>query len=141
MVISLCEGVGFDDSSVEGNSNPDSTRSVAPFGANADEDLDLLEGDIKKLFVNGIFFIEFSERVQHILIKDMGTTIVLKLMGRNIRYSALQNKINSLWKPASPCQLMEIENGYFLAKFQSKSDSNKVLFKGHWIIYGQYLTV
>ncbi|MBA0812643.1 hypothetical protein Gohar_026590, partial [Gossypium harknessii] len=36
---------------------------------------------------------------------------------------------------------MDIENGYFLAKFQSKSDSDKVLFKGHWIIYGQYLTV
>ncbi|MBA0696046.1 hypothetical protein Goari_002633, partial [Gossypium aridum] len=32
------------------NSNPDSRRSVAPFGADADEDLDLLEGDIKKLF-------------------------------------------------------------------------------------------
>ncbi|MBA0731399.1 hypothetical protein Golax_020655, partial [Gossypium laxum] len=67
------------------NSNPDSRRSVAPFGADADEDLDLLEGDIKKLFVN--------------------------------------------------------EKGYFLAKFQSKSDSDKVLFKGHWIIYGQYLMV
>ncbi|MBA0840774.1 hypothetical protein Goarm_003324, partial [Gossypium armourianum] len=35
-----------------GNSNPDSRRSVAPFGADVDEDLDLLEGDIKKLFVN-----------------------------------------------------------------------------------------
>ncbi|KAK5793246.1 hypothetical protein PVK06_034386 [Gossypium arboreum] len=35
------------------NSNPDSRRPVAPFGVDADEDLDMLEGDIKKLFVNG----------------------------------------------------------------------------------------
>lgn len=68
-----------------GNSNPDSRRPVAPFGVDADEDLDMLEGDIKKLFVNGIFFFEFSERIQQILIKDMGTTVVLKLMGHNIR--------------------------------------------------------
>ncbi|PPS04243.1 hypothetical protein GOBAR_AA16421 [Gossypium barbadense] len=177
-VTSLCEGVGFDDSSVEGlitkkvrfkdkvegsdrdslvdqttipsvswkdllvgNSNPDSRRPVAPFGVDADEDLDMLEGDIKKLFVNGIFFFEFSERIQQILIKDMGTTVVLKLMGCNTRYSVLQNKINSLWKPALSFQLMDIESRYFLAKFQSKSDSDKVFFKGHWIIYGQYLTV
>ncbi|KAH1064493.1 hypothetical protein J1N35_029480 [Gossypium stocksii] len=67
-----------------GNSNPDSRRLVAPFGANADEDLDLLEGHIKKSLVNGIPSIEFSEKIQHILIKDMGTIVVLKLLGRQL---------------------------------------------------------
>ncbi|MBA0778274.1 hypothetical protein Gotri_006153, partial [Gossypium trilobum] len=37
--------------------------------------------------------------------------------------------------------LMDIENGYFLAKFQNKNDYKKVLSQRPWIIYGQYLTV
>ncbi|PPE00138.1 hypothetical protein GOBAR_DD02855 [Gossypium barbadense] len=34
-----------------------------------------------------------------------------------------------------------LENGYFLAKFQSADDYDKVLTQGPWIVYGQYLTV
>ncbi|KAA3473213.1 GroES-like zinc-binding alcohol dehydrogenase family protein [Gossypium australe] len=34
---------------------------------------------------------------------------------------------------------MDIENGYFLAKFQNIMDCEKVLSEGPWIIFGQYL--
>ncbi|MFQ6664988.1 hypothetical protein Gotur_031895, partial [Gossypium turneri] len=36
---------------------------------------------------------------------------------------------------------MDIENGYFLAKFHSTDDYDRVLSQRSWIIYGQYLTV
>ncbi|KAK5838667.1 hypothetical protein PVK06_007402 [Gossypium arboreum] len=36
---------------------------------------------------------------------------------------------------------MDIENGYFLAKFQSFDDYTKALAQGPWMVYGQYLTV
>ncbi|MBA0732943.1 hypothetical protein Gogos_017002, partial [Gossypium gossypioides] len=36
---------------------------------------------------------------------------------------------------------MDIENGYFLAKFQNVDDYDKVLTQGPWIVYGQYLTI
>ncbi|KAK5812307.1 hypothetical protein PVK06_027736 [Gossypium arboreum] len=55
---------------------------------------------------------------------------------RNIGYIALFNQISSLWRSSKSFNLMDIENGYFLAKFQSIEDYNKVL-----VIYGQYLTV
>ncbi|MBA0880923.1 hypothetical protein Goshw_001737 [Gossypium schwendimanii] len=37
--------------------------------------------------------------------------------------------------------MMDIENGYFLVKFQNKLDCEKALSEGHWIIFGQYLMV
>ncbi|KAK5792632.1 hypothetical protein PVK06_033747 [Gossypium arboreum] len=37
--------------------------------------------------------------------------------------------------------MMDIENGYFLVKFQNKLDCEKALFEGPWISFGQYLTV
>ncbi|MBA0845519.1 hypothetical protein Goarm_022752 [Gossypium armourianum] len=105
------------------------------------ENFDFLEGDVKKIMVNGIPAIEFSERIQQILFKDMETTVVLKLLGRNISYTALFNRISSLWRPTKPFHLMDIENGFFLAKLQCIKDYNKALSQGSWIIHGQYLIV
>ncbi|PPS17979.1 hypothetical protein GOBAR_AA02608 [Gossypium barbadense] len=36
---------------------------------------------------------------------------------------------------------MDIENGYYLAKFHNPVDFERVLSQGPWIAYGQYLTV
>ncbi|MBA0554540.1 hypothetical protein Golob_013637 [Gossypium lobatum] len=96
------------------------------------EDFDVLEGDIQKSIINGIPSIHFSNSIQQILIWDLDNNMILKLLGRNISYSILQNKIYNLWKPSSSFCLMDIEHGYFLAKFKSV---------GPWIIFGQYLTV
>ncbi|KAG8501637.1 hypothetical protein CXB51_004070 [Gossypium anomalum] len=107
----------------------------------SEEDIEILEGDIHRSIVNGIPAIDFSERIQHILFKEMERTVVLKLLGRNIGYGTLNNRIYSLWNPSKPFHLMDIKNRYFLAKFQSIDDYTKVLTQGPWLIYGQYLTV
>ncbi|MBA0795672.1 hypothetical protein Gohar_006516, partial [Gossypium harknessii] len=49
-------------------------------------------------------------------------TVVLKLLGHTIGYIALHNRIRNLWKPSKPFQLMDIENSYYLAKFQNIED-------------------
>lgn len=110
-------------------------------GLEEKEKFELLEGDILKSVINGTPSVEFSNRIHKILIRDMENTVVLKLLGHNIGYSVLQNKIYNLWKPSSLFQLMDIENVYFLAKFQNKIDCEKVLAEGHWVLFGQYLIV
>ncbi|KAA3488313.1 reverse transcriptase [Gossypium australe] len=105
------------------------------------EDLEFLEGDIRISTINGTPAIDFSERIQQILFKEMESTVVIKLLGRNIGYEALSNRINSLWNPSKPFHLMDFENGYYLAKFHSVHDYTKVLSQGPWLVYGQYLTV
>lgn len=107
----------------------------------ADEVLESLEGNIHISIVNGIPTIDFSERIQKILFKEMELTIVLKLLKRNIGYGAFNNQMSSLWNPTKPFHLMDIENGYCLAKFQSIDDYTKVLLQGPWLIYRQHLTV
>ncbi|KAH1107738.1 hypothetical protein J1N35_011506 [Gossypium stocksii] len=95
-----------------------------------EDDLDLLEGDIKKTIVNGIPAIKFSKRITQLLIKDMEHTVVIKLLGRNIGYATLQNKIHSLWQLSQPFRLMDIKNRYYLAKFRNLGDCEKVLSQG-----------
>ncbi|MBA0876882.1 hypothetical protein Goshw_022427 [Gossypium schwendimanii] len=105
------------------------------------DDLDILDGDIQKSFVNGVPSISFSDRIHKIIIQGMENTVILKLLGRSIGFSVLQNKLYNLWKPLAALHMMDIENGYFLVKFQNKLDCEKALSEGHWIIFGQYLMV
>ncbi|KAK5773018.1 hypothetical protein PVK06_049321 [Gossypium arboreum] len=124
-----------------GTGSSGTSQDVARFEGDMDEDFILLDDDIIRTNVNRIPTIEFSDRVKEILYKEMEMTVVLKLLGRNISYSVLFNRITSLWRPIQPFQLMDIENGYFLAKFQNREDYDKVLTQGPWIIFGQYLIV
>ncbi|KAA3453419.1 reverse transcriptase [Gossypium australe] len=123
--------------------NPNTSRGeeLNPCGGTNEDDIEFLEGDIQRSVVNGIPAIDFSERIQQILFKEMELTVVVKLLGRNIGYGALSNRINGLWSPSKPFHLMDIENGYYLAKFHSIDDYSKVLTQGPWMVYGQYLTV
>ncbi|MBA0778137.1 hypothetical protein Gotri_006047 [Gossypium trilobum] len=74
------------------------------------EDFEFTEGDVVKSNVNGIPTINFSERIRHLLVKDMDTTMVVKLLGRNIGYSTLLNWISNIWKPSQLFHLIDVEN-------------------------------
>ncbi|KAH1083396.1 hypothetical protein J1N35_023157 [Gossypium stocksii] len=86
-------------------------------GVGAEDDLEFLEGDILRCIVNGIPAIDFSERIQQILFKEMDETVVLKLLGKNVGYGTLNNQISSFWRPTKPFQLniwRERERNFFL---------------------------
>ncbi|KAH1082384.1 hypothetical protein J1N35_022145 [Gossypium stocksii] len=102
---------------------------------------ELLEGDVNTSIFDGIPAINFSDRVKEILFKEMELTVIVKLLGQNIGYTVLHNRIIFLWKPLNPIKIMDIANGYFLVKFQDHNDYNRVLSQGPWTVYGQYLTV
>ncbi|MBA0581950.1 hypothetical protein Gorai_024108, partial [Gossypium raimondii] len=38
-------------------------------------------------------------------------------------------------------KLMDLDNDYYIIKFQTKADYEKALTEGPWMIYGQYLTM
>lgn len=113
------------------------------FGPSLDlgNEVELLDGDVDTFVIDGVSNIAFSNCIREILFKDMESTVVLKLLGRNIGYNALYNRILNLWRPSKPYHLMDIANGYFFVKFQVMDDYNKALTQDPWTIYGQYLTV
>ncbi|TYJ37509.1 hypothetical protein E1A91_A05G381100v1 [Gossypium mustelinum] len=63
----------------------------------ANIDLKFVEGDICRSNLNGIPTIDFSDHTNKILIKRMELTVAVKLIGCNIGYGALFNRITSLW--------------------------------------------
>ena len=49
-------------------------------------------------------------------------TLIVKLLGRNIGYTTLMNKIKYLWRPKAMFALIALDNGFFLVKFTSVDD-------------------
>ncbi|MBA0649984.1 hypothetical protein Goklo_017478, partial [Gossypium klotzschianum] len=93
------------------------------------DDFVIAKGDITGSFVNTIPVINFSERVNQFLIKDIANTVVIKLLGQNIGFVVLQNKMYSLWKPSKPFQLKDIENENFLLSSKILTILRKFSFK------------
>ncbi|KAH1091033.1 hypothetical protein J1N35_018290 [Gossypium stocksii] len=107
----------------------------------SDRDLVIEDGDILRSSINRIPAIDFSDRLRNILVRDIETTVVVKLLGWNIGYGVLHNCISSLWKPSQPFRLMDIDNRHYLVQFQSREDYDLALTQGPWIVFGHYLTI
>ncbi|KAL4332931.1 hypothetical protein GQ457_07G004560 [Hibiscus cannabinus] len=56
-----------------------------------EDDIELLEEDISLGVSVGIPTIDFSDRVQHLAIKIMDLTLVVKVLGRRVGYNMLHN--------------------------------------------------
>ncbi|KAK5836683.1 hypothetical protein PVK06_012481 [Gossypium arboreum] len=106
-----------------------------------EDDIDLLDGDIHNEVMDGDPSIDFSNRVYSIIEESMSKLVFIKLLGRKIGYNASWNKVCLLWKPSMHFQLMDIDNDYFLAMFESYLDYSNVLSNGPWVIYWKYMMV
>ncbi|PPS18211.1 hypothetical protein GOBAR_AA02364 [Gossypium barbadense] len=132
----MSKDMAMDLSSVPAMSWKDNVLERGSFDSIYEEDFSFMEGDITRSTVNGIPTINFSERIQHILLRDMEITVVVKLLGQNLAYTTLHNMIYSLWKLSLLFHLIYVENGYFLVKFQTREDYEKVLTKGRRLFLG-----
>ncbi|PPS19913.1 hypothetical protein GOBAR_AA00672 [Gossypium barbadense] len=94
------------DKLLEGRAVGSSTSPMTLEGC-TDEEFDFEDVDISRSIVNGILTIDFSEQIQKLLVKDMDSIVVVKLLGHNIGYGVLLNQISSLWKHSQPFHLMD----------------------------------
>ncbi|KAK9018310.1 hypothetical protein V6N11_001288 [Hibiscus sabdariffa] len=129
--------VTYKDSLLKGNVLPGMFDTVFL----DDEDIDILDGDVVRGMIDGLISIEFSECVQKLTAKSLDQKIDLKLLGCRIGYNTLKSKIYDMWKSKLAFKLMDIENDYFLATFQSRDDFLNALVDGPWTVFCHYLTV
>ncbi|MBA0753650.1 hypothetical protein Gogos_021601 [Gossypium gossypioides] len=87
MVVDLSPkaGVPWKDKLLRGKADGPSLN----FGIINEEDLVFVEGDILRSTVNGIPAINFSDQIKDWLVKDMETTVVVKLLGLNMSYGVI----------------------------------------------------
>lgn len=67
--------------------------------------------------------------------------LIIKLLGRSIGFKALMDKIHKLWNLEGRITPMDVGLGFYIIRFESKTDYHKVYTGGPWIIQDHYLTV
>ncbi|KAL4278661.1 hypothetical protein GQ457_03G021150 [Hibiscus cannabinus] len=66
--------------------------------------------------------IHFSDRVHDRVDWSMRHTIIVWLLGRAIGYKVLLDRIYGLWHPRGELQLIDLENNYYLVRFEDERD-------------------
>lgn len=69
----------------------------------------------------------------------MAKTIIIKMLEGRIGFNVLLNKVTLLWNPVKPIQLMDLENDFYLVRFQDEDDYNRVVMGGPlenlWMVF------
>ncbi|KAK8565149.1 hypothetical protein V6N12_058723 [Hibiscus sabdariffa] len=71
-----------------------------------DDDVDLLDDDVRVGITDGVPFIDFSPRIQDLAVKSLEFTLVLKILEHRVGYSTLYNCLISIWKSSKSIKLI-----------------------------------
>ncbi|OMP01262.1 hypothetical protein CCACVL1_03127 [Corchorus capsularis] len=83
--------------------------------------------------------IKTSPKMKQFLHHKWRNCLIVKLLGRNIGYKTLQVKVTSLWKPRGHLELIELGEGYFVAKFSLEEDLQFALAEA-WVRFPELPT-
>lgn len=67
-------------------------------------------------------------------------SLIIRVLGRTVGYSYLLQRLQRMWKPEAVFDLIEMNNGFFLAKFESLHDYEYAKYEGPWMIYPRPLS-
>ncbi|KAJ4823210.1 hypothetical protein Tsubulata_007569 [Turnera subulata] len=107
----------------------------------ADDGFKLTDEDVRvELKADGSSF-TFSERFKSHIACQWTSSVIIKVLGRRFSYRMICSKIAFLWKPQGGFQVVDLDNDYFLVRFEKREDYGHVLANGPWMIQGSYITV
>lgn len=103
--------------------------------SNLVDPLSVPEGDLS------LPVIDFSIEECQELWKPWKKALILKLLGKSVSFRVLEQRTKDLWQLEWGCELIDLEKGFYVARFFSDADYTRVLEGGPWVITGHYLTV
>ncbi|MCI00123.1 hypothetical protein A2U01_0021139, partial [Trifolium medium] len=67
--------------------------------------------------------------------------IDVKLLGKNLRYNTMKERLQKVWKLQGGFEIMDNDNSFYMVKFDHVADKEKVITGGPWLIFGHSLVV
>ena len=65
----------------------------------------------------------------------------MKLLGKKVGFWAMRDRLNKLWKPCGGFEIIDLDYGFFLVKFDNEDDRIKVVRGGPWMLFDHYLCI
>ncbi|KAF7824606.1 Zinc finger, CCHC-type [Senna tora] len=73
------------------------------------------------------------------LSKVWENTIIIKVLGRDVGYKYLLNRVKTLWKLKDSFEMIDVGRGYYHISFNLEEDMCLVMEGGPWVILDHYL--
>ncbi|XP_057432116.1 uncharacterized protein LOC130724864 [Lotus japonicus] len=67
--------------------------------------------------------------------------LVVGLLGKKLGFRTMKDRLSNIWKLVGEFDLLDIDNGFFMVKFDRKEDKKKVMDGAPWLIFDHYLAV
>jgi len=67
--------------------------------------------------------------------------IVVKLLGKNLGYHTMKERLQKTWRLQGGFEIMDNDNGFYMVKFDQAADKEKVITGGPWLIFDHCLAV
>ena len=67
--------------------------------------------------------------------------IIVKLVGKIVGLSSMQSKLAQLWRLEGRMDFIDLSYGFFLVRFYSKEDIERVIKRGPWFIGDHFLSL
>ncbi|XP_061369206.1 uncharacterized protein LOC133312079 [Gastrolobium bilobum] len=68
-------------------------------------------------------------------------SLIVKLLGKKLSIIFLRKRLENMWARDGSIFVTDIENDFYLVRFEKKSDMENVLSGGPWIIFDHYLAI
>ncbi|GAB2254148.1 hypothetical protein Droror1_Dr00021957 [Drosera rotundifolia] len=85
--------------------------------------------------------VAFHNSVREELVAPWTRSVVVKLLGKSLSYPVMERGVRQLWNPRGEMVFLDLNNGFFMARFEKDEDLERVIFGGPCVIMGHYLTV
>ncbi|XP_057417008.1 uncharacterized protein LOC130711420 [Lotus japonicus] len=67
--------------------------------------------------------------------------LVVGLLGKRVGFRTMKAKLTSIWRLAGSFDLLDVDNGFYIVKFDMEPDRVKVMEGGPWMVFDHYLAV
>ncbi|XP_031108685.1 uncharacterized protein LOC116013176 [Ipomoea triloba] len=71
--------------------------------------------------------------------REWQLALIIKYLGKNINFNVLNQRLPNIWGLQGHLHLIDIGYGFFVARFDNKTDYLHVLLDGPWKIFDNYL--
>ncbi|XP_057426278.1 uncharacterized protein LOC130719683 [Lotus japonicus] len=68
-------------------------------------------------------------------------SFIVKLLGKHLGYNLMKQKLHALWKPQGAFDILDVDHGFYMVRFVSPEDREKVLQGRPWVIFNHYVAV
>ena len=107
------------------------------------EDLDSNDesGKASNSVCEGQVKIKLSKETKKCIWGPWSKAIIVKLVGKTVGLSYMQSKLAQLWRPEGRMDCIDLSYGFFLVRFYSKEDLERVVKRGPWFIEDHFLSL